>query len=181
MAEFKYAPMFQLGPDTTEYYRLTGEGVSLGEFEGHPVLKVAPEALTRLANAAFRDVNFLLRPAHNQQVAKILSDPEASDNDKYVALRFLRNAEVARKASCLSARTQARPSSTERRDSRSGPALMTRKPSPGAFTRPTRRRTCATARMLLWTCTRRSTRSATFLPRSTSRPGRGWNTSSSAS
>ncbi len=97
MAEFKYAPMFQLGPDTTEYYRLTGEGVSLGEFEGHPVLKVAPEALTMLANAAFRDVNFLLRPAHNQQVAKILSDPEASDNDKYVALRFLRNAEVAAK------------------------------------------------------------------------------------
>ncbi len=97
MAEFKYAPMFQLGPDTTEYYRLTGEGVSLGEFEGHPVLKVAPEALTMLANAAFRDVNFLLRPAHNQQVAKILNDPEASDNDKYVALRFLRNAEVAAK------------------------------------------------------------------------------------
>ena len=95
MAEFKYAPMFQLGPDTTEYYKLTGEGVSLGEFEGHPILKVAPEALTMLANAAFRDVNFLLRPAHNQQVAKILSDPEASDNDKYVALRFLRNAEVS--------------------------------------------------------------------------------------
>ena len=97
MAEFKYAPMFQLGPDTTEYYKLTGEGVSLGEFEGHPILKVAPEALTMLANAAFRDVNFLLRPAHNQQVAKILSDPEASDNDKYVALRFLRNAEVSAK------------------------------------------------------------------------------------
>ena len=97
MAEFKYAPMFQLGPDTTEYYKLTSEGVSLGEFEGHPILKVAPEALTMLANAAFRDVNFLLRPAHNQQVAKILSDPEASDNDKYVALRFLRNAEVSAK------------------------------------------------------------------------------------
>ena len=52
MAEFKYAPMFQLGPDTTGYYKLTGEGVSLGEFEGHPILKVAPEALTMLANAA---------------------------------------------------------------------------------------------------------------------------------
>jgi fumarate hydratase class I len=94
---FKYAPMFQLGEDTTEYYKLTSEGVSVGEFEGHEILKVAPEALTRLANAAFRDVNFLLRREHNEQVAKILSDPEASDNDKYVALMFLRNAEVAAK------------------------------------------------------------------------------------
>jgi fumarate hydratase class I len=97
MVEFKYAPMFQLGPDTTEYYRLTKDHVSVGEFEGKPILKVDPEALTMLANTAFRDVNFLLRPAHNQQVAKILYDPEASDNDKYVALRFLRNAEVAAK------------------------------------------------------------------------------------
>lgn len=97
MAEFKYAPMFQLGPDTTEYYKLTSDYVSVGEFEGKPVLKIEPEALTLLANQAFRDVNFLLRPAHNEQVAKILSDPEASDNDKYVALMFLRNAEVAAK------------------------------------------------------------------------------------
>jgi len=95
--DFKYAPMFQLGEDTTEYYKLTSEGVSVGQFEGHEILKVTPEALTRLANAAFRDVNFLLRPAHNEQVAKILSDPEASDNDKYVALMMLRNAEVAAK------------------------------------------------------------------------------------
>lgn len=95
--DFKYAPMFQLGPDTAEYYLLTKEYISLGEFEGKPILKIAPEGLTMLANAAFRDVNFLLRPAHNEQVAKILSDPEASSNDKYVALRFLQNAEVAAK------------------------------------------------------------------------------------
>ncbi len=93
--EFKYAPMFQLGKDETEYYLLTKEGVSVGDFEGHKILKVSPEALTALANAAFRDVNFLLRRSHNEQVAKILDDPEASDNDKYVALTFLRNAEVA--------------------------------------------------------------------------------------
>ena len=97
MAEFKYAPMFQLGKDTTEYYKLTSEGVSVGTFEGHEILKVTPEALTLLSNTAFRDVNFLLRREHNEQVAKILSDPEASDNDKYVALMFLRNAEVAAK------------------------------------------------------------------------------------
>ena len=95
--EFKYAPMFQLGEDTTEYYKIPGSEawVSLGDFEGRPMLKVAPEALTVMANTAFRDVSFMLRPAHNAQVAKILDDPEASENDKYVALTMLRNAEVA--------------------------------------------------------------------------------------
>ena len=95
--EFKYAPMFQLGKDTTEYYLLTKDYVSESEFEGHKILKIAPEALTAMANAAFRDVNFLLRREHNEKVAAILSDPEASDNDKYVALTFLRNADVASK------------------------------------------------------------------------------------
>ena len=89
--------MFQLGKDETEYYLLTKDYVSVGEFEGKPILKVAPEGLTAMANAAFRDVSFLLRRAHNEQVAKILSDPEASANDKYVALTFLRNAEVSAK------------------------------------------------------------------------------------
>ena len=93
--EFKYAPMFQVGKDDTEYYLLTKDHVSVGEFEGKPVLKVAPEALTLLAKTAFHDVSFMLRRKHNEQVAKILSDPEASENDKYVALTFLRNAEVA--------------------------------------------------------------------------------------
>ena len=95
--EFKYAPMFQLGKDTTEYYLLTKDHVSVGEFEGNPILKVEAEGLTKMINQAFRDVSFLLRREHNEQVAKILSDPEASDNDKYVALTFLRNAEVAAK------------------------------------------------------------------------------------
>ncbi len=95
--EFHYQHMFDLGPDKTEYYLLTKDYVSLGEFEGQPILKVAKEGLTLMANTAFRDVSFLLRRAHNEQVAKILSDPEASDNDKYVALTFLRNAEVSAK------------------------------------------------------------------------------------
>lgn len=95
--DFKYAPMFQLRKDDTEYYLLTKDYVSVGDFEGKPILKVEAEGLTRMINQAFRDVSFLLRRAHNEQVAKILSDPEASDNDKYVALTFLRNAEVAAK------------------------------------------------------------------------------------
>ena len=93
--EFKYAPMFQLGKDETEYYLLTKDYVSVSEFEGHEILKVAPEALTLMAQQAFHDVSFMLRRSHNEQVAKILRDPEASANDKYVALTFLRNAEVA--------------------------------------------------------------------------------------
>ena len=70
--EFKYAPMFQVGKDDTENYLLTKDYVSVGEFEGKPVLKVEAEGLTRMINQAFRDVSFLLRPAHNEQVAKIL-------------------------------------------------------------------------------------------------------------
>ena len=95
--EFKYRPMFQLGKDDTEYYLLTKDYVSLGEFEGKPILKVEKEGLTAMANAAFHDVSFMLRRSHNEQVAKILGDPEASENDKYVALTFLRNADVASK------------------------------------------------------------------------------------
>ena len=94
---FKYQPMFEHGEDKTEYYLLTKDYVSVSEFEGNPILKVAKEGLTAMANAAFRDVSFMLRRSHNEQVAKILSDPEASENDKYVALTFLRNAEVASK------------------------------------------------------------------------------------
>ncbi len=94
---YKYEPMFQIGEDSTEYYLLTKEHVSLGEFEGNQMLKVDADGLKMLAQQAFRDVNFLLRKEHNEQVAKILSDPQASDNDKYVALQFLRNAEVAAK------------------------------------------------------------------------------------
>lgn len=97
MAEFKYAPMFQLGEDKTEYYKIPGSEkyVSTGNFEGKTILKVAPEALTLVARQSFHDCEFMLRRAHNEQVAAILADPEASENDKYVALQFLRNAESA--------------------------------------------------------------------------------------
>ena len=73
--EFKYAPMFQLGKDDTEYRLLTKEGVSTSEFEGHKILKVSKDALTLLAQQAFHDCEFMLRRAHNEQVAAILSDP----------------------------------------------------------------------------------------------------------
>ncbi|MFZ4775890.1 MAG: fumarate hydratase [Terrimicrobiaceae bacterium] len=92
---FTYQKPFPVGKDTTEYKKLTDEFVSVGEFEGQPVLKVEPGALTHIAQAAMRDVSFLLRPAHLAQVAEILEDPAASDNDRTVALTLLRNAEVS--------------------------------------------------------------------------------------
>ncbi len=94
---FRYQESFPLSEDKTEYYHLTSEHVSVSQFEDKEILKVSPEGLTLMAQAAFRDVQFLLRPDHQEQVAQILSDPEASENDKYVALTFLRNAEISAK------------------------------------------------------------------------------------
>ena len=92
---FVYQDPLPLGPDETEYRLLSTEGVSTTTFEGREILKVAPEALTILANAAFHDTNFFLRSKHLAQVAAILDDPEASANDRYVALTLLKNAEIA--------------------------------------------------------------------------------------
>jgi len=97
MAGFVYQDPFALGKDETQFRLLEGSGkyVSVESFNGEQILKVAPEALKVLANQAMREVSFLLRPAHNQQVAKIFDDPEASANDKEGALAMLRNAEVS--------------------------------------------------------------------------------------
>ncbi|XTZ40184.1 class I fumarate hydratase FumA [Salmonella enterica] len=94
---FVYQNPFPLAKDNTEYYLLSREYVSVADFDGQEVLKVEPEALTLLAQRAFHDASFMLRPSHQQQVAAILTDPEASENDKYVALQFLRNSEIAAK------------------------------------------------------------------------------------
>ena len=95
MVEFKYTELLPLGEDETAYRLLTEEYVSTAEFEGETVLKVAPEGLEMLAEAAFRDVSHLLRPAHLAQLQKIFSDPESSDNDRYVALEMLKNAVIS--------------------------------------------------------------------------------------
>ncbi len=92
---FQYQDPFPLSKDDTRYRLLTKEGVSVAKFDGKEILKVEPSALVRLAREAMREVNFFLRPSHNEQVAKILADPEASQNDKGVALAFLKNAEIA--------------------------------------------------------------------------------------
>ncbi len=92
---FSYSPMFPLGEESTPYRKLDISGVSVLQVDGKTVLKVSAEALTELALQAFRDVSHLLRPAHLAQLRKILADDEASENDKYVALEFLKNASIA--------------------------------------------------------------------------------------
>lgn len=94
---FIYQDPFPLGKEKTEYYLLTKEYVSVEKFGDKEMLKVQPEGLTALARTAMRDCNFLLRPEHQKQVAHILADPEASENDKFVAITMLRNAEIAAK------------------------------------------------------------------------------------
>ncbi|MBQ9076899.1 MAG: fumarate hydratase [Muribaculaceae bacterium] len=94
---FEYQEMFPMSKDTTEYYHLTSDYVKVENWNGHEMLVVAPEALAVLARQATHDNAFMLRREHNEMVAKILNDPEASENDKFVALTMLRNAEVAAK------------------------------------------------------------------------------------
>jgi fumarate hydratase class I len=92
---FFYQDIFALGPDPTEYERISTDHVSVAEFEGKPMLKIAPEALTLLAAEAIKAINFTLRASHLEQVAAILDDPEATENDRMVALMLLKNAEIA--------------------------------------------------------------------------------------
>ena len=97
MPEFVYQDPLPIEKDSTSYRLLTKDYVSVAKFEGQEILKVDPAALTLLANVAIRDVSFLLRRAHLEKVAAILKDPKASDNDRYVALAMLRNADTAAK------------------------------------------------------------------------------------
>ena len=87
--------LFQLGPDETRYRKLTSEGVRVETALGRDILMVEPEALRRLAEEAMADINHLLRPGHLAQLAKILDDPEATANDKFVAYDLLKNANIA--------------------------------------------------------------------------------------
>ena len=95
MTEFHFQPIFEAGPDPTEYRRLTAEHVSVERQGDRHILKVEPEALRLLAETAVRDVSHLFRTGHLQQWRAILDDPEASDNDRFVALEMLRNAVVS--------------------------------------------------------------------------------------
>ena len=95
MADFEYQEMFKLGEDDTVYRKLADDCVSTLQVDGREILKIEPDALTRLASEAIRDVSHLFRTSHLQQLAKILEDPEASDNDRFVALELMKNANIS--------------------------------------------------------------------------------------
>ncbi len=95
MAEFHYQAMFEHGENTTPYRKLTSDYVSTTEFEGREILKIDPAGITLLAREALDDVTHLLRTSHLQQLGRILDDPEASNNDRFVALELLKNANIA--------------------------------------------------------------------------------------
>ena len=95
MTDFHYQDPFPLGPDETEYEHLSSDFVSVSEFEGQEILKIDPEALSLLSNEAIKAISFKLRTSHLKQVAAILDDPDASENDVMVALMLLKNASIA--------------------------------------------------------------------------------------
>src|SRR5712672_3475822 len=92
---YRHTPLFPLGPDTTPYKKITTDGVRVEKVLGRDMLVVSREALRALSEAAFGDINHYLRPGHLQQLRNILDDAEASDNDKFVAFDFLKNANIA--------------------------------------------------------------------------------------
>jgi fumarate hydratase class I len=95
MSDFSYQEMFELGPDETPYRKLGSDGVSIVKLDGREILRVEPAVLTRIALEAMADVAHLLRTGHLEQLSGILKDPEASDNDRFVALELLKNANIA--------------------------------------------------------------------------------------
>src|SRR5437016_10054865 len=92
---YKHTPLFPLGPDTTTYRKLTSEGARVETILGREVLVVSHEAMRALSEAAFTDINHLLRPAHLASLRSIVDDPEATDNDRFVAYDLLKNANIA--------------------------------------------------------------------------------------
>ena len=95
MVEFAYQEMFPLKDDSTPYRLITTDYINLKSFLDTEIVKIAPEGLTLLAEQAFKDVSYLLRPSHLELLAMIVDDPEASKNDRYVALEMLRNAVIS--------------------------------------------------------------------------------------
>ena len=146
MPEFAFTELLPLGPDDTPYRLLTTEGVSTVDTPAGTFLQVEPEALTLLTAEAMHDIAHFLRPGHLQQLRNILDDPEASDNDRFVALDLLKNANIAAGGVLPMCQDTGTAIVKGRRASSCSPAAATRRRSPAASTTPTSPPTCATAR-----------------------------------
>ena len=148
--EFEFTELFPLAHDDTPFRLVTTEGVSTVETPLGTMLKVDPAAITRLTSEAMRDIAHFLRPGHLQQLRNILDDPEASDNDRFVALDLLKNAAI----SAGGVLPMCQDTGTAIVKGKKGqmvftarpPAAATRRPSPAASSTRTRPATCATAR-----------------------------------
>ncbi len=164
-----YAPLFPLGKDETPYRKLTDQGVRVEKFDGEDILVVEPEAIRLLAEAAMSDINHLLRPGHLAQLAKILDDPEATGNDKFVAFDLLKNANIAAGGvlpMCQDTGTAIVMGKKGRRVFTKGgdeAALVA-----GRAATPTRRKTCAIRSSRRSRCSRRGTPAPICPPRSIS-------------
>ncbi|CTQ12340.1 hypothetical protein BN1200_420013 [Klebsiella variicola] len=165
---FVYQDPFPLAHDDTEYYLLSKEHVSVAEFDGQPVLKVEPQALTLLAQQAFHDAAFMLRVSHQQQVASILLDPEAAKTTNTWRYSSCATPKSPPKVFCRPVRIPAPPSSWVKKASASGPAVAMKPPWRRAFTTPIPKITCVTHRTRRWICIKRSTLAPTCRRRSIS-------------
>lgn len=166
---FIYQAPFPMGKDNTRYYLLTSDYVSVADYDGETILKVEPEALTLLAQRAFHDASFMLRPAHRNRLQLFFTIPEASENDKYVALQFLRNSGNRRQGVLPTCQD-------------TGTAIIVGKKGPSACgpvavmkhcqasITPISKITCAIHRTRRWTCIKRSTPAR---PACANRPVRG--------
>ena len=148
MPEFIYQEMFPLGKDTTEYRLLTRDHVTVKSFEDRDILCVDAPGLTLLARQAFTDVSHLLRPSHLKLTAEIFKDPEASDNDRLVALDMLKNAVISAEGEFPCARTREPASYWAKKASRCLPGTAMKRPCPGEYLRHIPKTICATPRML---------------------------------
>ena len=146
MAEFIYQEPFPIQDDKTKYRLLTKEYVKVVECDGRKILKVDPKGLELLSKEAYADVSFYLRAAHLQKLRNILEDPEATDNDKFVAYTMLLNQVVAAEGELPTCQDTGTASASGTRARMSGRAPTMPSASPGAFTKPIRTATCAIRR-----------------------------------
>ena len=146
--EFEFTELFPLGHDDTPYRLVSTDHVRTVDTPLGTMLQVDPEALTLITQEAMRDIAHFLRPGHLQQLRNILDDPEASDNDRFVALDLLKNAAISAGGvlpMCQDTGTAIVKAKKGQMRGRT-PAAATRKPSPAACSTRTRPATCATAR-----------------------------------
>jgi fumarate hydratase class I len=165
---FRYSPMLPLGEDKTVWRKVDIQGVRTIEVEGKTVLKVSPKALEELAFLACREVSHYLRPGHLEQLAKILKDPEASANDRFVAYDLLKNANIAAGGVLPMCQDTGTAIIMGKKGRASGPRARTRRRSARASPTPISSATCAIRSSPRSRCSRRRTPATTCRRRSTS-------------